>query len=75
MQKVLAGISTRRYLVGLEPVVQRIDRVATATSKSAISRRFIAATETALSELLAPRLVSWIWAGPGRADDRRRALR
>ena len=53
MQKMLAGISPRRYPVGLEPVGQRIDRVATATSKSAISRRFVAATDTALSELLA----------------------
>ncbi len=50
---MLAGVSTRRYPVGLEPVGQRIDCVATATSKSAISRRFVAATETALSELLA----------------------
>jgi hypothetical protein len=52
-QKMLAGISTRRYPVGLEPVGQRTERVATATSKSAVSRRFVAATETALSELLA----------------------
>jgi hypothetical protein len=49
---MLAGISTRRYPVGLEPVDQRTQRVATATSKSAISRRFVAATETALCELL-----------------------
>ena len=53
MGKMLAGISTRRYPVGLEPVGQRAERVATSTSKSAISRRFVAATETALSELLA----------------------
>ena len=53
MQKMLAGISTRRYPVGLEPVGGRTERVATSTSKSAISRRFIATTETALSELLA----------------------
>ena len=53
MGKMLAGISTRRYPVGLEPVGQRAERAATSTSKSAISRRFVAATETALSELLA----------------------
>lgn len=52
MRKMLVGISTRRYWVGLEPVGQRTERAATATSKSAISRRFVAATETALSELL-----------------------
>jgi putative transposase len=32
MQKMLAGISTRRYPVGLKPVGQRTERVATATS-------------------------------------------
>ena len=53
MGKMLAGISTRRYPVGLEPVGQRAERAARSTSKSAISRRFVAATETALSELLA----------------------
>jgi transposase-like protein len=53
MQKMLAGISTRRYPVGLEPVGQRTERAATSTSKSAISRRFVAATETALADLLA----------------------
>jgi putative transposase len=56
MQKMLAGISTRRYPIGLEPVGERTERVATATSKSAISRRFVAATQTALSELLAASL-------------------
>jgi hypothetical protein len=49
---MLAGISTCRYPVGLEPVGQRTERIATSTSNSAISRHFIAATETALSELL-----------------------
>ena len=53
MQKMLAGISTRRYPVGLEPVGQRAESVATSTSRSAISRRFVAATESALAELLA----------------------
>ncbi|HEX9832063.1 MAG TPA: IS256 family transposase [Mycobacterium sp.] len=53
MQQMLAGISTRRYPVGLEPVGQRAERAATSMSKSALSRRFVAATETALAELLA----------------------
>jgi putative transposase len=39
--------------VGLEPVGARIEQAATATSKSAVSRRFVAATETALAEMLA----------------------
>jgi len=53
MTKMLGGISTRGYPVGLEPVGEQVDRTATSTSKSAVSRRFVAATETALAELLA----------------------
>jgi putative transposase len=53
MDRMLAGLSTRRYPVGLEPVGERTEQSATATSKSAVSRRFVAATETALAELLA----------------------
>ena len=52
MQRMLAGLSTRRYPVGLEPVGQRVEQSARPTSKSAVSRRFVAATETALGELL-----------------------
>jgi putative transposase len=58
MERMLAGLSTRRYRVGLEPVGARTEQAATATSKSAVSRRFVAATETALSELLAADLSS-----------------
>jgi putative transposase len=53
MAKMLAGISTRGWQAGLEPVGEQIERTAAATSKSAVSRRFVAATETALTELLA----------------------
>jgi transposase-like protein len=53
MEKMLAGLSTRRYPVGLEPVGQQIAQTSSATSKSAVSRRFVAMTETALAELLA----------------------
>jgi putative transposase len=52
MDRMLAGLSTRRYPVGLEPVGRRTERVAS-TSKSAVSRRFVASTESALRELLA----------------------
>jgi len=51
--KMLGGLSSRRYTVGLEPVGEKVERVASATSKSAVSRRFAAMTETALAELLA----------------------
>ncbi len=41
MQKMLAGLSTRGYRAGLEPVGQRVEDAAAATSKSAVSRRAI----------------------------------
>lgn len=53
MERMLAGLSTRRYRVGLEPVGTGVEAAATATSKSAVSRKFVAATETALAELMA----------------------
>ncbi len=53
MEKMLAGLSTRRYPVGLEPVGTEVEHRARSTSKSAVSRRFVERTETALSELLA----------------------
>ena len=52
MQRMLAGLSTRRYPTGLEPVGTKVEAAARSTSKSAVSRRFVAATETALAELL-----------------------
>jgi putative transposase len=53
MERMLAGLSTRHYPAGLEPVGARTEQAATATSRSAVSRRFVAATETALAQLLA----------------------
>src|SRR3954470_3913292 len=52
LERMLAGLSARRYPVGLEPVGGRVDEKSSATSKSAVSRRFVAMTETALAELL-----------------------
>jgi transposase-like protein len=53
MAKMLAKLSTRRYRAGLEPVGAQVEATARSTSKSAVSRRFVEATETALAELLA----------------------
>ena len=53
MERMLAGVSTRRYPVALEPVGQQVSEGSTAMSKSAVSRRFVAMTETALADLLA----------------------
>jgi putative transposase len=46
--RMLAGLSTRQYPVGLEPIGQVEAR---ATSKSAVSQRFIEGTERKLAEL------------------------
>src|SRR6266513_2067676 len=56
LEKMLAGLSSRRYRAGLEPAGQAVEAQAAATSKSAVSRRFVAATETALAELMSRRL-------------------
>jgi putative transposase len=56
LEKMLAGLSSRRYCAGLEPAGQAVEEAAAATSKSAVSRRFVAATETALAELMSRRL-------------------
>jgi putative transposase len=56
MEKMLAGRSSRRYTAGLEPAGRAVEEAAAATSRSAVSRRFVAATETALAELMSRRL-------------------
>ena len=72
LDRMLAGLSTRHYGVGLEPVGARTETAATATSRSAVSRRFVAQTQTALAELLAADLSA---PGPGGVHGRRGALR
>jgi len=59
--RMLAGLSTRRYPAGLEPVGQAVEQAAQGTSKSAVSRRFVAATAERLAELLARRLDDRRW--------------
>ena len=56
LEKMLAGLSSRRYVRGLEPAGQAVAEAAVSVSKSAVSRRFVAATETALAELMSKRL-------------------
>jgi putative transposase len=53
LERMLHGLSTRRYPVGLEPVGTQVAQAASGTSKSAVSRRFVAMPHTALAELLA----------------------
>src|SRR3954447_16349229 len=52
MERMLAGVATRRHVKAAEPIGAQVQQQATATSRSAVSRRFIAATKTALAELL-----------------------
>jgi putative transposase len=53
MERMLAGVATRRHAHTAEPVGEKVSGTAKSTSKSAISRRFIRRTETALAELMA----------------------
>ena len=48
VERMLAGVATRRHVEVAEPV----GPVGTAVSKSAVSRRFVAATQAAVAELL-----------------------
>jgi transposase-like protein len=53
MEKMLAKLSTRRYKLGLEPVGTAVEARSSGKSRSAVSRRFVERTETALGDLLA----------------------
>ena len=53
LERMLAGVSTRRYRRVQEPVGEQVERSARSTSKSAVSRTFIARTKDALLELMA----------------------
>ncbi len=52
VERMPAGVATRRHGDVAEPVGADLEARSKGTSKSAVSRRFVAATERALSELL-----------------------
>ena len=52
MERMLAGVATRRHARTAEPVGTQVVEQAKSTSRSAISRRFVRQTETALAELM-----------------------
>ena len=52
LERMLAGVSTRRSRRVDEPVGEQVRAEARSTSKSAVSRSFVAKTRTALEELL-----------------------
>jgi putative transposase len=56
LERMLAGVSTRRYERVLEPVGSAVEATAGSTSKSSVSRAFVERTREALGELMARRL-------------------
>jgi putative transposase len=52
VERMLAGVATRRHVLVADPVGEALESGAKATSKSAVSRRFVKATEVKLAELL-----------------------
>lgn len=53
MERMLAGLATRRHRAANEPVGTEVEAQARSTSKSSVSRRFVAKTKKALEELMA----------------------
>ena len=56
MDRMLAGLSSRKFARVGEPVGEEVEQVATSRRKSTVSEMFIEKTRTALEELMARRL-------------------
>ena len=56
LERMLAGVSTRRYRRTQEPVGEQVEVKARSTSKSAVSRTFVERTREALGELMSRQL-------------------
>jgi putative transposase len=56
LERMLAGVSTRRYRRTQEPVGQEVEQQARSTSHSSVSRAFIERTRRSLGELMSRRL-------------------
>ena len=56
MNRMLAGVSTRKYAGVGEPVGEEVERESSSTGKSTVSELFIERTRTALGELMGRRL-------------------
>jgi transposase-like protein len=52
LERMLAGVATRRHNLVAEPIGAELESSARSSSKSSVSRRFKAATEAKLAELL-----------------------
>jgi len=56
LERMLAGVSTRRYRRTAEPVGSELEQAARSTSRSSVSRAFAERTRRALGELMSRRL-------------------
>jgi putative transposase len=56
LERMLAGVSTRRYRRTQEPVGAEVEQAARSTSRSSVSRTFIERTRRSLGELMSRRL-------------------
>jgi putative transposase len=56
MDRMLAGVSTRKYAAVGEPVGEEVEQSAASTSKTSVSETFVERTTTALEELISRRL-------------------
>ena len=56
LERMLAGVSTRRYRRTQEPVGGEVEQAARSTSRSAVSRTFVERTRRSLGELMSRRL-------------------
>ena len=56
LERMLAGVSTRRYRRTQEPVGELVEQTARSTSRSSVSRSFVERTRRSLGELISRRL-------------------
>ena len=56
LERMLAGVSTRRYRRTQEPVGSEVEQQARSTSKSSVSRTFVERTRRSLEQLMSRRL-------------------
>ena len=61
LEQMLAGVSTRRFGRTREPVGEEVEAAARSTSKSSVSRDFVAKTKENLIELMSRRLETCAW--------------
>ena len=58
LERMLAGVATRRHADVADPLGEAIEAASSGTSRSSVSRRFVAATARALDELMSRDLSS-----------------